>query len=333
MRAFVTGATGFVGSALVARLAAMGWEVVALVRPGSAYSHLIERDIELIYGDLNASDSLAAPLAKCDVVFHCAALTGVGHAMQDFHQTIVSGTESLLKASIASGVSRFVFVSSVAAYELGESRTRCDEAQALLSSSIDPYGSAKVEAERICMAAHDRGEISSRIVRPVFVYGPGDRPGGFLPEVAALIQSGKFRLMDGGDHPISLVYISDLIDLLVLVAESDQAHGQIYNANSVDTPTWRQFVDRICNTCQLQRPKSVNSRLVFGLARLLEIMAKVGMIRSLPLSKAAVSLLSSSVEFPSNKAREQLGYWSKVGFIEGMDKAMSPLQEMFDRPA
>jgi hypothetical protein len=53
----------------------------------------------------------------------------------------------------------------------------------------------------------------------------------------------------------------------------------------------------------------------------------------LPLSKAAVSLLSSSVEFPSNKAREQLGYWSKVGFIEGMDKAMSPLQEMFDRPA
>ncbi|WP_461482126.1 NAD-dependent epimerase/dehydratase family protein, partial [Porticoccus sp.] len=170
-RAFVTGATGFVGGALVAQLVAAGWQVVALVRAHSDTARLPSPGVALVVGDICQPEGLADAMAGCSVVFHCAALTGVGHRIDDFYRVIAGGTDNLLGAARASGIKRFVLVSSVAVYEL-DGASRCDEQQPLLNSSIDPYGCAKIRAEAACLAAHRQGQFEVSIVRPVFIYGP-----------------------------------------------------------------------------------------------------------------------------------------------------------------
>ncbi len=220
-RAFITGATGFIGGALAAKLAESGWHLTALVRRTSDCASLNQLGAELVIGDLDDSGSFADALRGCDLVFHCAGLTGMGHSLEAFHQAIYSGTRKLLDASIEADVEKFVFVSSIVAYELSSDASVYQESSPLLKNSPDPYGRAKARAEDLCMQAHKRGAISVRIVRPGFVYGPGDRRGGFLPEVASMIKNGRFRLMDAGHSRVPLIYISDLVNLLMLCAEAE----------------------------------------------------------------------------------------------------------------
>ncbi len=329
-RAFVTGATGFVGGALVERLSTMGWGITVLVRETSDVERLKELGATLIFGDLNNSTSFVESLKGCSTVFHCAGLTGVGHSIDELHKVISLGTKSLLDASIAANVNDFVFISSIVAYELSPSQKFYDELQPVLSSSVDPYGLAKVEAEEACIKAHDSGDISVKIVRPVFIYGPGDRRGGFLPEIAAMIKNNKFRIIGDGNNTVPLIYITDLIDLLMLCAESKGAHGGIYNASSEDSPTWQQFADCLCGEFQLTRPKLVSQKIMFLLASLLEGAAKIKLIRILPISKSVVKLLSLNLKFPSDKARDQFNFQPKVGFQQGIRESKPMLKELLD---
>lgn len=326
-RAFVTGASGFVGGALVERLLVDGWDVVALVRSGSDTGKLQSSGVRLEVGDVCQPDGLAEAVQGADVVFHCAALTGVGHSINDFHQVIAQGTKTLLNAAQAAGAKRFVFVSSVAVYELGGA-SRCDERQPLLASSIDPYANAKIAAEAACLDAHRSGGVEVSIVRPVFIYGPGDRRGGFLPELVAMMAKGKFRLIGGGDNRIPLVYISDLVDILVRCAERPEAPGQIYNACSKGAPRWRELANTLCRELDVSKPGSVSAGLVRPVAGLLEFMAGIKLLKTLPLSKAAVNLLALDVSFPTDKAEWELGYVSGMGFEEGMVHSLPMLKAL-----
>ena len=326
-RAFLTGATGFVGGALAEHLLAEGWQVVALVRAQSDTVRLQSLGVTLVTGDVCQPDGLANSMKGASVVFHCAALTGVGHSMTDFHRVIARGTDNLLGAAQAAGVTRFVFVSSVAVYELDHGHL-CDEQHPLLSSSLDPYSCAKIQAESACLAAHRSGLLEVSIVRPAFIYGPGDRRGGFLPELVNMIAKGKFRLIDGGSNRIPMVYVTDLTDLLVRCAERPEAAGQAYNACSKASPTWRDLTSYLCEGLGLKMPGKVGSKLVLPAAGILELLARLKLLRTLPVSKAAVKLLSSNAIFPTDKAERELGYVSRVGFAEGIEHCLSMLQEL-----
>ncbi len=326
-RAFITGATGFVGGALVEHLLAEGWQVVALARAQSDTAKLKSLGVTLITGDVCQPEGLANAMSGATVVFHCAALTGVGHSMADFHRVIARGTDNLLSAAQASGVTRFVFVSSVAVYELDNAHL-CDEQHPLISSSIDPYGCAKIQAESACLAAHRSGQLEVTVVRPAFIYGPGDRRGGFLPELVGMIAKGKFRLIDGGSNRIPMVYISDLVDMLIRCAEWPEAAGQTYNACSKASPAWRDLISFLCEGLGLKMPGKVSSKLVLPMAGMLESLARLKLLRTLPVSKAAVKLLSEDVVFPTDKAERELGYVSSVGFAEGIEHCMPMLQKL-----
>lgn len=327
-RAFITGATGFVGAALAEQLAEAGWELVTLVRAGSDTARLSELGATLVNGDLKDGSTYATALAGCQVVFHCAALTGVGHSVKSFYEVNLEGTRHLLDAAITAGVEKFVFVSSIVVYELDRSIRVYDETQPLLSSSIDPYGCAKAAAENLCMAAHNRGAISARIVRPAFIYGPGDRPGGFLPEMAAMIKHGKFRLIDGGHNPIALIYISDLVEILCRCAESDQAHGQTYNVSSADKITWRHLTDYLCETFEFTVPPEVSSRTLYPIVSLFELAVRCRLGRYLPISKTTIKLLSLDVQFPADKVIKQLGYRPKTDFRTGINNCLPMLRAL-----
>src|ERR1700751_4817560 len=114
MRALVTGATGFVGSAVARRLLAEGYSVRVLARPGSERRNLAGLNVEVAEGNLTDAASLARACAGCDALFHVAAdYRTWAPRPEELYQANVEGSRALMQAALDAGVGRVVYTSSV----------------------------------------------------------------------------------------------------------------------------------------------------------------------------------------------------------------------------
>ena len=176
MRAFVTGATGFIGANLVRTLLEDGHEVRALVRARSDRSNLTGLPIQIIEGDLNDDISTLERLMEgCNVVFHAAALYSLYRRDRDVVIRVnVEGTRKMLEAALNVGVPRFVHTSSVAAIGVSRDGEPANETtQSEQDHLIGSYKKSKWLAERDAMAAAERG-LDVVIVNPSTPVGPYD---------------------------------------------------------------------------------------------------------------------------------------------------------------
>ena len=177
MKAFVTGASGFIGTNLIHLLLDQGFEVRAMVRSSSHISHLKTLPVELAYTDLN-SPRLAFHLDSCDVLFHVAAQYSLWQSDVDLlYQSNVLGTRNLLAAAKQAGIQRSVYTSSVAAIGLNPSLTQgqfTDESyQSKSENLIGAYKQSKYWAEQETIAAANSGQ-DIVIVNPTSPIGPWD---------------------------------------------------------------------------------------------------------------------------------------------------------------
>ncbi len=235
MKAFITGATGFVGSHLAERLAAEGWAVRGLVRPGREGA--LPSGVEPIRGTLDDLPALRQGCADCQVVFHLAAELDGELPRERILHVNVGGTENLLRAAEELGVQRFVFTSSVAVY--GESAPEgADEDTPLRPTGA--YGESKVLAEDLCFSHHGRGLVEVVALRPCFVYGPRDRR--FTRTLVRVLRGGWFPLVAGGTAPLDVVHVADVVEAHRLAAVSPQAAGRAYNVTDGTRRTIRELV-------------------------------------------------------------------------------------------
>jgi nucleoside-diphosphate-sugar epimerase len=239
VKAFVTGATGFVGSHLVDALRRDGHVVTALVRNPARAAALEQPGITLIRGDLHSLPALEAASAGQDVIFHVAgavaarSLTEYMHANRD-------GTANLLAAAAAAGGSpRLVLVSSGAAG--GPTRpghpARGDEQP----HPVTWYGQSKLAAEEVVRAS----SLPWVIVRPPTVYGPRDRDN--LIKVFRMVRYGVAPVFGHGTMEISAIYAPDLADALVAAAVSDAALGRTWYVNHPEILTTGGLVRGVAN--------------------------------------------------------------------------------------
>lgn len=176
MKAFVTGATGFIGANLVRALIEDGHSVRALVRPRSNQSNVNNLPIEICEGDLRDDDlNLEGLLRGCDVVFHAAAFYSLYRRDRDeVFRVNVEGTRRMLEAARNAQVPRFVHTSSVAAIGVAPDGVPATEAtQSNPDHLIGHYKKSKLLAEREAKAAADRG-LDVVIVNPSTPIGPYD---------------------------------------------------------------------------------------------------------------------------------------------------------------
>jgi nucleoside-diphosphate-sugar epimerase len=191
MKLAVTGATGFVGGHLLDAAAAAGHQVAALTRRPQA-----PRDgVEWIAGSLDDRAALDRLVAGADAVIHVAGVVNAPDAA-GFEAGNVIGTGAILAAAARAGTKRFVHVSSLAAREPG----------------LSLYGASKARSEALVVAA----SVSSAIVRPPAVYGPGDRE---TLEQFKMAKRGLVVLPPAGR--LSLIHVDDLARLLLAAAASD----------------------------------------------------------------------------------------------------------------
>jgi nucleoside-diphosphate-sugar epimerase len=221
VRAFVTGATGFVGSHLAEALVARGDEVIALSRRPESSAFLATLGARPAPGALDDDAKLAAALAGVDVVYHVAGLTAAANEAA-FLAVNERGTQVLLEVvrRAAPGVQRFVLVSSHAA--LGPSRPDERLAEDAACRPLTAYGRSKLAGERAVRGA----DIPWTIVRPPAVYGPRDRE--FL-RLFRLVKRGISPVFGWGRQQLSLVYVTDLAEALVRAATAEDTVGQVYH--------------------------------------------------------------------------------------------------------
>ncbi|HEY6868421.1 MAG TPA: NAD(P)H-binding protein [Novosphingobium sp.] len=182
----ITGATGFVGQALLERALAEGYVVRALTRRDQAP----RANLTWVRGDLEDSAALAELVRGTEAVIHVAGVVNAP-APAGFEAGNVAGTLNVVEAAKAAGVGRFIFVSSLSARE----------------PKLSAYGASKAKAEKLLKAS----ALDWTVVRPPWIYGPGDK------ETLDMFRAAKWRLVPMPPRPgrSSLIHVDDLARLLL----------------------------------------------------------------------------------------------------------------------
>jgi nucleoside-diphosphate-sugar epimerase len=227
MRAFVTGATGFVGSRLARKLRERGDDVVCLVRNPAKAGDLEAAGCQVVQGDLSDQAAIRRALEGCDAVFHLAADYRVGvHPSQHpkMRDTNVGGTTRVLDAAIDAGIPRIVYVSTIAAFGNTHGQTVDESYRHDGGSYTSNYEQTKVEAHRI---AEERIAAGAPIVivQPGGIYGPGDHSavGAQIEQAAA----GKLPGVAFKDLGLNMVHVDDVVDG-ILAAHDQGKPGEAY---------------------------------------------------------------------------------------------------------
>jgi dihydroflavonol-4-reductase len=221
--ALVTGASGFVGSAVARALLAAGRKVRVLVRPSSDRRNIADLDVEVINGSLEDHDSFDAALAGCGALFHVAADYRLW--VRDpaaMHRANVDGTRALMIAALAAGVPRIVYTSSVATIGLTPDGTPADErTPSTIDDMIGPYKSSKFLAERAVDALVRQRGLPAVIVNPSTPIGPRDlKP---TPTGRMIVEAASGRMPAFVDTGLNLVHVDDVANGHLLAEE----HGEV----------------------------------------------------------------------------------------------------------
>jgi len=234
MRAFITGASGFVGSHLAARLVRDGWSVGALVhhKPIEAGG----AGLELFEGDIRDGARLAGAMKGADVLFHLASALGAARlGEEEFRAINAGGTRAALSAAREAGVKRVVHFSSAGVLgHVAEARAAAED------HALDPrdaYDRTKLEGEKIALEFAGGG-ADVVVIRPGWVYGPGDRRTLKLFRAAA---RRRVPVVGRGRTLQTPVYIDDLIDGTLRASERGRA-GEIYNLAGPEVLSVREIV-------------------------------------------------------------------------------------------
>lgn len=321
MRALVTGATGLVGLNLLEALAREpGAQAVALVRRTSDTRDLEALGVERRVGDMADSASLADACAGCDTVFHCAALVRDWGHREEMIRVNVTGLGALLESAVRHGVKRFILVSSLAV--LGN-RPQIDvDESAPHATTGDNYNWTKIEAEKLALRIHRERGLPLIIIRPPYIYGPHDRQ--LLPRLITAIERGKFMYIGSGENPISLAYVGNVVDALLLAARGPRTDGRVYHITDGPPVTRVRLINTICDGLGLPRPrKHLPVPVAMALMHVLETKAKLTGATEPPLlNRFRVKFLHTPLSFSIRRAQEELGYGPRFAFEEGMRAAL-----------
>jgi nucleoside-diphosphate-sugar epimerase len=311
MRALVTGAAGFIGSHVVARLVADGHDVVAFDDLSDGDPENVEpaSGARFAYGDLRDADAVRSATSGCDVVFHQGAKRSVHRSIAEpalFTDVNVRGTLHVLLAARAEG-SRVVNASSSSVY--GD-QPRFPLVETMLPQPRSPYAASKLAAEAFCRAFTVSMDVPTVSLRYFNVYGPGQDARSeyavVVPRLAmACLTRARPVIHGDGKQARDFTYIDDVVEANMLAADAgDDAQGLVFNIGGGAHPTSVNELFRLIAELTGSSPQPIF------------VPPREGDVRR---TDADISL-----------ARQMLGYAPSVAMREGLGRTIDRLRETLE---
>lgn len=310
--AFVTGATGFVGGALVHRLIAEGMHVRALARRDGRAGYIRDlNNVEVVMGDLTQAERMSDLVRGCDVVFHVAAAT-TGRREQQYNANVL-GTRHIVQAAADAQVERLVHVSTIAVYGYGQGEGRITEVTPPRPGHVI-YNRTKWMAENELIGIADKHALPYSIQRPAMIYGP--RSGLWTVQMFKLAARQPMPFVGDGSGTAYPIYVDDVIDLMILQATHPQAVGEIFNCAPDPCPTWRAFLGAYMQLAGHDRWLSIPPALVKVIAPVADFVLTVG---GVPQDvRDLIPFITGDTCYSMDKARALLGWEPRVSLEAGM---------------
>ncbi|HEY8019545.1 MAG TPA: NAD-dependent epimerase/dehydratase family protein [Thermoanaerobaculia bacterium] len=318
MRIFVTGATGYVGGALVRRLAADGHEVRALVRATSRVAPLAELGVATFTGDILDRASMREGMSGADWVIHAAADLDLDGPAGRMKAANVEGSENVASLACKLGVGRFLSISSIAFFG-GSPADGSPATEETPPRRPFPtlYSETKHAGEMAIREWTKRG-LRLSTVYPSLVYGPpGKREG--ANSILRGLAKGRFPALVAAERRTSWVYLEDLVEALTRVM-SRAAPGRDF-VLAGDVIGFRELAERVAAIAGVRAPRI---DLPVGAARLaLALAAPLYRLRGRrpPFSRAQLGSLTRDWVFDDRRAREELG-WAPRTLAAGLPPAI-----------
>ena len=305
----ITGASGFVGAAVVRQLLQAGHEVRALVRPTSSRTNLARLPVEVARGDLRDASSLRRAMSGIRFVFHVAADYRLwARHPQEIVETNVEGTRALMDAALRAGVERIVYTSSVATLKARPDGAPSDETVPLdPNAAVGAYKYSKVVAERLVESMVAEHKLPAMIVNPSTPIGPRDvRP---TPTGRIIVEAG-----------LNLVHVDDVAIGHLLALDKGRI-GQRYILGGQDV-LLGDMLREIARQTGRSPPKLRLPRpLIFPIAYAAEAVAYFT-DREPFVTTTGLRLAKDRMFFTSKKAERELGYRARP-YSEAIGEAIA----------
>jgi nucleoside-diphosphate-sugar epimerase len=312
----ITGGNGFLGRNLTWALQERGDNVRVLALPAEDTGWLEKRGVQIFRGDIRNPDMLTAPMCGVDGVFHLAAMIGAWRPMQDYYAVNVAGTENVCRAALASGVQRVVYVSSAMVYNMAIGRPVTEDDS--LAPLDEPYSMTKAEGDRLVQRMIAKDHLPAVIIRPSTLFGPGDRLN--FGRIADRLRARKAIIIGSGRNAVPFVYVTDMVQGLLLAMSHERALRQIYNIGSDQLLSQQALFASIAREIRVPPPRiHVPYRTLYAAAYAAERVAMFSRSRVRPfVTRHGVKLYGADNQISIDKARRDLGYAPRVPLREGV---------------
>ena len=306
MVTLVTGATGFVGSAVLRKLVSAGHEARVLARAGSDRGNLDGVECELVTGDLTDAASLRAAVAGCDTVFHVAAdyrLWVPDPAVID--RVNIQGSVDLFRAAAEAGVDRMLYTSSVATLGLHKDGTAADEdTPSSLSDMVGAYKASKFKAEEAVRALIEEEGLPIVIVNPSAPIGPRDiKP---TPTGKMIVDAAAGRMPAYVDTGLNVAHVDDVAEGHLLALDKGRV-GERYILGG-ENMALREILEVVCEHVGRSPPRvKLPNDLLLPLAYAAEAVARITSREPL-FTVDGIRMAKKLMYFTCEKAKRDLGY-------------------------
>jgi dihydroflavonol-4-reductase len=307
MKTFITGASGFVGSAVLRQLIAVGHTVRALVRPNSDRHNLVELPVEIVTGDLTDRASLDRALVGCSALFHVAAVYRLWVPQpKEIYDANVTGTRNIMIAAANAGVKRIVYTSSVATLGLTSDGSPANEDTPVsLADMIGHYKRSKFLAEAEVKKLVEEQGLPAVIVNPSTPVGPRDiKP---TPTGRIIVDALSGRMPAYVDTGLNLVHVDD-VAIGHLLAFERGAIGERYVLGARNM-TLKEILTELAAITGGQPPRiRLPHNLVLPIAYVSEAWARLTRGNEPRVTLVGVRLAKKKMFFSSEKAKRILGF-------------------------
>jgi dihydroflavonol-4-reductase len=320
VRVCLTGATGFLGRQVLARLAAAGHEVTALVLPDDDAAPIADHVAHLVRGDVADPRAVGDAIAGAEVVFHLAGLVSAqARSRAALEHVNVRGARVVAEAAVRAGVSRLVHCSSVGVYGVPAVGSTTDERTP--PRPLNAYQASKLAGEHAVAGAVAGSGTATVLARPTALYGPGDR--GTLALFRAVAR-GRIRIVGDGANPCQLTHADDAAALLVACATWPGAgdHAPVLLLGSDERTTVHALVEHVARACGTTPRLTVVPRAPIAAAwRAQRAVARH--LRPMPGRFDGLDFFLADRTVDVARARRELGVAAQVPLADGIRAAVA----------